>query len=265
MGRVCFLARAACPPPFPVLACGVGVRAGPGSCGPCPPIPFGLGCWLFFFFSWCESACFGVPFPGGPVFLAWFCGFWLRGPPVPLLGSCLRCLLGGGLAASGGVGGRFGGCGLFSRPPPPPSVFFGGGGGLPVPSSAFPGLAHASARIQCCLPGCCWLLRSVWPCSGHMGRVGYVHVGLGAPSCRARSWLCRLGGCTRRLLVALGWGAGVISPFPSAVPVLTFWVVRHRCCRARCGPVCGLRCRCVACWCGAFRGVRWLASVSPSG
>ena len=60
-----------------------------------------------------------------------------------------------------------------------------------------------------------------------------------------------------------GWGCS--CPFPSAVPVLTFWVVRHRCCRARCGPVCGLQCWCVACWCGAFRGVRWLASVGPSG
>ena len=27
----------------------------------------------------------------------------------------------------------------------------------------------------------------------------------------------------------------------------------------------GPRCRCVACWCGAFRGVRWLVWVSPSG
>ena len=49
------------------------------------------------------------------------------------------------------------------------------------------------------------------------------------------------------------------------MPVLTFCVVRHHCCRARVGPVCGLRCRCVACWCGAFRGVRWLAWVGLSG
>ena len=233
------------PLPFPVPMCGVGVRAGPGS-RLCPallrwvvgvcflgfilfllcgvgcwvslsralwslsphPLSFGLGCWLFFF-SWCVSACFGVPFPAGPLFLAWCCRFWLGGPPMPLWGSCLRCLLGVGLAASGGVGGRFAGCGLFSRPPPSPlcCFFFGGGeGGLPVPPSAFPGLAHALARIQCCLPGCCWRLRSVWPCSGPMGRVGYVHVGLGAPSCRVRSWLCRLGGCAR--------GLGLFVSFP---------------------------------------------------
>ena len=157
----------------------------PGLVVPLPPSPFFRARLLaFFFFSWCVSACFGVPFPGGPLFVAWCCRLWLGGPPVPLLGSCLRCLLGGGLAASGGVGGRFGGCGLFSRPPPPPSVGFFFGGGLPVPPSAFPGLAHALARIQCCLPGCCWRLRSVWACSGPMGRVGYVHGGLGAPSCR---------------------------------------------------------------------------------
>ena len=236
MGRVWFRARSACPPPFPVPVCGVGVRAGPGS-RLCPAFLgwvvgvcflrfffFGVGCWVslsraswslsphplssgwaagsFFF---CVSACFRVPFPGGPLFRAWCCRFWVGGPPVPLWGSCLRCLLGGGLAASGGVGERFGGCGPFSRPPPPlPPLFFFWGGGLPVPPSAFPGLAHALAHIQCCLPGCCWRLRSVWPCSVPMGRVGYVHVGLGAPSCRVRSWLCRLGGCARRLRVALG-------------------------------------------------------------
>ena len=66
--------------------------------------------------------------------------------------------------------------------------------------------------------------------------------------------------------MALGWGAGVVRVlFTSAVSVLTFWLVLYRCCQACCGPVCGLRCLCVACWCGAFQGVRWLASVSPSG
>ena len=178
----------------------------PGPCGPCPRLPF-LSGWAAgscsFFFSWFVSACFGVPFPGRPLFLAWCCRFWLGGPPVPLWGSCLRCLLGGGF-------GRLWWCwravwwlcAVFAPPPPPPPFFLGGG--LPVPLSAFPGLAHALTRIQCGLPGCCWRLRSVWPCSGPMGRVGYVHVGLGAPFCRVRSWLCRLGGCARRLRVALG-------------------------------------------------------------
>ena len=173
MGRVWFRARFACLPQFPAPVCGVGVRAGPGSrlcpallgwvvgvcflrffffgfvvsvagC-PCPgpcglspyPLSFGLGCWLFF--SWCVSACFGATFPGGPLFLAWCCRFWLGGPPVPLWGSCLRCLLGGGF-------GRLLCCWravwwLWAVSAPPPPFFWGGG--LPVPPSAFPGLAHA--------------------------------------------------------------------------------------------------------------------------
>ena len=112
----------------------------PGPVVPVPPSPFfRAGFLALFFFSWCVSACFGVPFPGGPLFLAWCCRFWLGDPPVPLWGSCLRCLLGGGLAASGGVGGRSGGCGPFFAPPPSPLccfVFFGGGVCLflPLPS-----------------------------------------------------------------------------------------------------------------------------------
>ena len=241
MGRVWFRACPACPPSFPVSACGVGVRAGPGSrlcpalrgwvvgvcflrffffagcpcpgpCGPCPPIPF-LSGWAAgsFFFSWCVSACFGVPFPGGPLFLAWCCQFRLGGPPVPPRGPCLRCLLGGGLAASGGVGGRFGGCGLFS--PPPPLAFFWVGG-IACSSLCLPWLAHALARIQCCLPGCCWRLRSVWPCSGPVGRVHYVHGELSAPSCRVRSWLCRPGGCPGGCLWLWVRGLGLFVSFP---------------------------------------------------
>ena len=161
------------------------------------PLSFGLGCWLFFF-SRPSVVC--------------VCAFWVSLPPlgrcswfgvagfgwvVPLCsfgGPVFGAFRVGDLAAPCGVGGRFGGCGPFSRPPPPPPLFFLGGGGLPVPPSAFPGLAHALARILCGLPGCCWRLRSAWPRPGPMGRVGYVHVGLGAPSCRVRSWLCRLGG-----------------------------------------------------------------------
>ena len=100
------------------------------------PLSFGLGCWDFFFLWW-VSACFGVPFPGGPLFLAWCCRFWLGGPSVPLWGSCLRCLLGGGF-------GRLLWCwwavwwlwAVFA-PPPLFFVFFFGGGGylfLPLPS-----------------------------------------------------------------------------------------------------------------------------------
>ena len=110
----------------------------PGPCGPCPPIPF-LSGWAAgsFFFLGCVSACFAVPFPGGPLFLAWCCRFWLGGPPVPLWGSCLRCLLGGG-------SGRLLWCwraiwwlwAVFAPPPPPPPVFFWAGACLflPLPS-----------------------------------------------------------------------------------------------------------------------------------
>ena len=171
----------------------------PGFVVPVPPSPFfraGLVA-LFFFFSvslfpvgrsyWLGVAGFGWVVPlclcGGPVFGAFWGGAW---PPVVVLA------------------GGFGGCGLFSCLFPLPPPFFLGGGGLPVPLSAFPGLAHALACIQCCLPGCCLQLRSVWPRSGPIGRVGYVHGGLGAPSCRVRSWLCQLGGCAMRLLVVLG-------------------------------------------------------------
>ena len=100
------------------------------------PLSFGLNCW--FFFS-CVSACFGVPFPPGPLFLAWCCRFQLGGPSVPHWGSCVRCLLGGGF-------GRLLWCwravwwlwAVFAPPPhSPPCFFFFGGGGclfLPLPS-----------------------------------------------------------------------------------------------------------------------------------
>ena len=182
----------------------------PGPCGPCSPIPF-LSGWaagsLFFFFFFSPGVCLHVAvslFPVGRCSWLGVAGFGWVVPLCLFWGPVFGAFWVGDLAASCGVGGRFGGCGLFSRPPPSPPCFFFRGGGLPVPPSAFPGLAHALARIQCGLPGCCWRLRSVWPCSGPMGRVGYVPVRLGAPSCRVRSWLCRLGGCARRLHVALG-------------------------------------------------------------
>ena len=175
-----------------------------------PPSPFfraglvALFFFFFFFFFFCPfspwSAVTGLVLPvlggwfacasaGVPLFFFFFFssggGGW---PPVVVLA--------GGWAAVG--------CFRAFSPSPLLFFFFFWGGGLPVPPSAFPGLAHALACIQCCLLGCCFQLRSVWPCSGPMGRVGSVHCGLGAPSCWVRSWLCRLGGCARRLLVVLG-------------------------------------------------------------
>ena len=242
MQRVWFPARSACPPPFLPPVCGVGVRAGPRS-PLCPAllgwvvrVCFLLFCF-FFLALWCRLLRVPVPglvvpdppspfFQAGLLALFFFvvcvcmfrCPFsrWAAVPGLvlPVLARWSPCASLGVLSSvpsGGGVwpplvvlaGGLVAVC-CFRAPPPPPSVFCFGGGGLPVPPSAFPGLAHALARIQCGLPGCCWRLRSVRPCSGPMGRVGYVHIRLAAPSCRVRSWLCRLGGCARRLPVALG-------------------------------------------------------------
>ena len=135
LGRVWFRGRPSCPPPFPVPACGVGVCAGPGS-RLCPA----LLCWVvrvcflrfgFFFFR--------VPFPRGPLFLAWCGRFWVGGPPVPLWGSFFFSV------PSGGGPGRLWWCwravwrlwAVFVPFPPPPSLFWGGGGAclfLPLPS-----------------------------------------------------------------------------------------------------------------------------------
>ena len=107
----------------------------PGFVVPVPPSPFfraGLVALFFFFFR--------VPFPRGPLLLAWCCRFWVGGPPVPLRGPLFFFFFswGGGLAACGGVGGWLGGCVLFSCLFPfPPPFFFGGGGAclfLPLPS-----------------------------------------------------------------------------------------------------------------------------------
>ena len=197
-----------------------------------------LGCVFFFFLLWFFLFFFFfflgfvVPVPPSPFFRAglvalfffffFFCPFspWsaVTGLVLPVLGGWFACASAGVplfffFFFLGGGPGRLWWCwrvvgrlwAVFVPFPLPPSFFFFfGGGGLPVPPSAFPGLAHALACIQCCLPGCCFQLRSVWPCSGPMGRVGSVHCGLGAPSCWVRSWLCRLGGCARRLLVVLG-------------------------------------------------------------
>ena len=134
---------------------------------------FRAGLLAFFFFSWCVSACFGAPFPGGPLFLAWCCRFWLGGPPVPLWRSCLRYPLSGGfgrlfvLLAGGLVA-----VGCLRAPPPlPPPFFFPGGGAawlfLPLPSLGWRSLCgwyvvwvvprHSWQRFLCATPRHSWL------------------------------------------------------------------------------------------------------------
>ena len=95
---------------------------------PVPPSPrFRAGLLALFLFSaWCVSARFGCPYsrwaaaPG--LVLPVLAG---RSSCAPLRGLVFGAFWVGGLAASCGVGGRFGGCWPLSRPPP--FSFWGGG------------------------------------------------------------------------------------------------------------------------------------------
>ena len=114
----------------------------PGLVVPVPPSPFFRARLLALFFF--RGVCLHVSvslFPVGRCsWLLAVAGFGWVVPPCLFGGPVFGAFSGGGSAASGGVGGRFGGCGLFSRlPPPSPLCFFFGGGGLPVPPSALPG------------------------------------------------------------------------------------------------------------------------------
>ena len=94
IGRVWFGARSACPPPFPVPVCGVGVRAGPGS-RLCPAFlgwVVGVG-FLRFFFVFCRLL--GVPVPGlvVPVFRSPFFRAGLLALFFFFCGVCLLVLV----------------------------------------------------------------------------------------------------------------------------------------------------------------------------
>ena len=168
MGRVWFRARSACPPPFLVPACGVGVCAGPGSrlcpalrgwvvgvcflrffcfagcpcprpCGPCPPIPF-LSGWAagYFFFFFVVCVCMFRC-----LFFRWAA---VPGLVLPVLAGWSPCASSGALSSvpSGGGIGCLWWCwpavwwlwAVFAPSPLPPLFFFGGGGCLflPLPS-----------------------------------------------------------------------------------------------------------------------------------
>ena len=303
LGRVWFRGRPACPPPLPVPACGVGVCVGPGS-RLCPALLCWVVwvCFLRFCFFFCFSFFFFpgfvVPVPPSPSFraglvvLPFFFFFPFRCPfspwaavtglVLPVLGGWSACTSVGVLSSvpSGGGFGRLWWCwravwrlwAVFVPFHPPPSFFLGGGGG----GGGGGGLACSSL----CLPwaGARTGLHSVLS-SGLLSSVALCVAafrphGSGGPcTLWARSpflpgLVLALPAGRLRQAGACGYGLGgwgCSCPFPSAVPAVFFWVVRHRCRLARCGPVCGLRCWCVACWCGAFQGVRWLASVCPSG
>ena len=144
--------------PGPGLACAQSVLAGLSGCVFFFFFCFGFFFSFFFFFSGLCGPCPSIPFlagwAGGSLFFFFFCPFspWsaVTGLVLPVLGGWFTCASagvpppfffswGGGLAACGGVGGWFGGCGLFSClfPFPPPFFFLGGGGAclfLPLPS-----------------------------------------------------------------------------------------------------------------------------------
>ena len=86
-------------------------------------------------------------FPLGRCFWLGVAGFGWVVPLCPFGGPVFGALWVGGLAPFCVVGGRFGGCGVFSRAPPPLRFFFfffgGGGAYLAVPPFAFPRLAFA--------------------------------------------------------------------------------------------------------------------------
>ena len=170
-----------CAFPLPPAVSGSGVRCGRPGLGCAPPFLAGLsGCVFCAFFFFFFFRLLGVLVPGlvvsppSPFFrglLAFFFFFFFclfRCPFFPL-GRCRwlgvaglgwvvpLCLFGGpvfgalwvgGLAPFCVVGGRFGGCGLFSRARLPPPFFFfflfgGGGACRAVPPVAFPRLAVA--------------------------------------------------------------------------------------------------------------------------
>ena len=163
LGRVWSRGRLACPPPFPVPACGVGVCAGPGS-RLCPAF-LGWVVGVCVFCAFVFSFFFPVPgfvvpvlpspfFRAGLVALFFFFSFrcpfspWaaVTGLVVPVLGGWSPCASVGVLSSvpSGGGFGRLWWCwravwrlwAVFV-PFPPPLFYFGGGGAclfLPLPS-----------------------------------------------------------------------------------------------------------------------------------
>ena len=285
--------------------------------GPGWALPFltGLsGCVLcaFFFFSFFFSGCWVSPsralwyLPPSPFFSAGLLAFFfclLVSVPLFPVGRCSwlgvagfcwvvpLCLFGGpvfgalwvgGLASSCVFGGRFGGCGPFSRGPPfpAPPFFLGGGGGGGRPGCSSLCLPSAGA---CSVAGvwCGWSLAT--PGGGSCvllpATPGWVSlpVVVGGPR---HSWLGSAGGggvwcvvCGGGVLVGLWLVCGVVgaSPLLAEVPVCYsppllagfrcrwWWAVPAT---PGWGPLaallCGVWCVAVVCWWGCGWCVVWL-------
>ena len=252
-----------CAFPLPPAVFGSGVRCGLAcwarvSAVPCPSW---LGCRGVFFALFFFSGCWVSPsralwsLPPSPFFSAgllafFFFFFWCLLVSVPLfrVGRCSwlgvagfcwvvpLCLFGGpvfgalwmgGLASFCVFGGRFGGCGLFSRGAsfPAPPFFFGGGGrpgcsSLCLPSAGTCSVAGVWCGWSLATPGggSCVLLPAT---------PGWVSLPLvvGGPR---HSWLGSVGGvavwcvvCGGGVLVGLWLVCGVVGPSPllAEVPV----------------------------------------------
>ena len=237
----------------------------PGLVVPVPPSAFfRAGMLALFFFVVCVRM-FRCPFSRwtcswlGVAGFGWVVPLWLFGGPV------FGAFRVGGLAASGGVVWRFGGCGLFSRPPPSPLCFFLGGRAclfLPLPSLGW--RTHwppFSVVFRAAVGGCVLF--------GHVPApwVGWAMYTLGSAPLLAglgpgsAGWAAALGGCVWLRVRGVGLfvsfplcGAGfnLLGGPPPLLPGARWPRVWPAV------PVCGVLVR-------HLPGYAVLASVSPSG
>ena len=277
----------------------------------CRVVFFALFFFFFFFFLFFFFRLLGVPVPGlvvsPPVSFpsGWAAGFFffflLVSVPLFPLGRCSRlgvaglgwvvplCLFGGlvfgalwvrDLAPFCVVGGRFGGCGLFSRarPSPPPFFFFSGGGACrALPPFAFPRLAVA-LWLVCGVVGPSPLLAEVPVCYSPPLLAGFrcrwlwavpATPGWGLPAAVVSGvWRWCVGGVVAGVwcgwsLVTPGGGSCVLLPATPGWVSLPVVVGGPR--HSWLGSVGGVAVWCVVCGGGALVGL-WLVCgvVGPS-
>ena len=119
-------------------------------------------------------------------------------------GSVFGAFLVGGLAASCGVGGRFGGCGLFPRPPPLPPLFSLSGGGSACSSLCLPWAGARTGPLLCCCQYFGWyavVFAAQWsacPAVGCVGPKWPFRVDSSCPSCVGPVWYVLTARCPLR-------------------------------------------------------------------